>query len=78
MRAKGVRTQQRRVPPLDCMWKKLSTQIFLETSKNNSKNGLSNFERNKVMKNQPIRGIPRGLAYNNQAGGVDLTPPHVE
>ena len=27
------------------------------------------------MKNQPIRGIPRGLAYHNQPGGVDLTPP---
>ena len=36
---------------------------------------LSNIERNKVMKNQPIQGIPRGLAYNNQPGGVDLTPP---
>ena len=36
---------------------------------------LSNIERNKVMKNQPIRGIPRGLAYNKQPGGVDLTPP---
>ena len=36
---------------------------------------LSNIERNKVMKNQPIWGIPRGLAYDNQPGGVDLTPP---
>ena len=36
---------------------------------------LSNIERNKVMKNQSIRGIPQGLAYNNQPGGVDLTPP---
>ena len=27
------------------------------------------------MKNQPIQGIPRGLAYDNQPGGVDLTPP---
>ena len=40
---------------------------------------LSNIERNKVMKNQPIWGIPRGLAYNNQSGGIFLTPPtHVE
>ena len=36
---------------------------------------LSNIERNKVMKNQSIWSIPRGLAYNNQPGGVDLTPP---
>ena len=41
---------------------------------------LSNIERNKAMKNQSIRGIPRGLAYNNQPGGVNLAPPplHVE
>ena len=38
---------------------------------------LSNIERNKVMKNQPIRSIPLGLAYDNQPGGVNLTP-HVE
>ena len=36
---------------------------------------LSNIERNKVMKNQPIRCVPRGLAYHNQPGGFDLTPP---
>ena len=36
---------------------------------------LSNIERNKVMKNQSIQGIPRWLAYNNQPRGVDLTPP---
>ena len=36
---------------------------------------LSNIKRNKVMKNQIIRGIPRGLAYNNQPEGVFLTPP---
>ena len=36
---------------------------------------LSSIERNKVMKNQPIWGIPRGLAYDNQPGGVDLTLP---
>ena len=36
---------------------------------------LSNIERNKVMKNQPIWIIPRGLAYNNQPGGVKSTPP---
>ena len=40
--------------------------------------GLSNIESNKVMKNQPIWGIPRGLASDNQPGGVNLTPPHVE
>ena len=39
---------------------------------------LSNIERIKVMKSQPILGIPWGLTYNNQPGGVDLTPPHVE
>ena len=37
---------------------------------------LFNIEKNKVLKNHPIWGIPRGLAYNNQQGGVDLTPPH--
>ena len=36
---------------------------------------VSNTEKNKVIKNQPIWGIPRGLAYHNQSGGVDLTPP---
>ena len=30
---------------------------------------LSNIEWNKVMKNQPIWGIPRGLASDNQPGG---------
>ena len=30
---------------------------------------LSSIERNKVMKNQPLRGIPRGLAYYNPPGG---------
>ena len=38
---------------------------------------LSNIERHKVTKNQPVWGIPRGLAYDNQSGGVFLTP-HVE
>ena len=30
---------------------------------------LSNIEMNKVMKNQPIWGIPQGLASDNQPGG---------
>ena len=36
---------------------------------------LYNIERNKVMKNQSIRGIPQGLASDNQPGGINLTPP---
>jgi len=39
---------------------------------------LSNIDRNKVMKNQPIQGIPQGLVYDNPSGGIDLIPPHVE
>ena len=39
---------------------------------------LSNIEKNKVMNNQPIWGIPRGLAYHNQSGGGQFDPPHVE
>ena len=40
---------------------------------------LSNIERNKDMKNQPIWAIPRGLTYNNQPGGFFFDPlPHVE
>merc|ERR1712079_651596 len=30
---------------------------------------LSNIERNKVMKNQPIWGIPQGFVYDNQPVG---------
>ena len=37
---------------------------------------LFNIKRNKVMKNQTIQGIPRGLAYNNQpGGGGQFDPP---
>ena len=50
---------------------------FLGNIKKRSQNwptqDLSNIERNKVMKHQPIWGIPQGLAYNNQPGA-----PHVE
>ena len=35
---------------------------------------LSNIERNKDMKNQPILFILRGLAHNNQPGGL-FDPP---
>ena len=35
---------------------------------------LSDIKRNKVMKNQPIWDISWGLVYNNQPGGVFLTP----
>ena len=49
--------------------------IFKKKSQKWPTQDLSNIERYKVMKNQPIWGIPRGLAYNNQQGGVDLTPP---
>merc|ERR1712117_627870 len=37
---RGFEPRHRRVPPLDCIWKKLSTQNFLEISKRNPKNGL--------------------------------------
>ena len=50
-------------------------KIFKKKSQKWPTQDLSNIERNKVMKNQPIRGIPRGLAYDNQPGGVFLTPP---
>ena len=51
---------------------------FKKKSKKWPTQDLSNIERNKFMKNQFIRGIPLGLAYDNQPGGVNLTPPHVE
>ena len=53
-------------------------EIFKKKSQKWPTQDLSNIERNKVMKNQPIRGIPRGLAYDNQPGGVFLTPPRIE
>ena len=46
--------------------------FFKKKSKKWPTQDLSNIERNKVMKNQPIWSIPWGLAYNNQ---VFLTPP---
>ena len=48
--------------------------IFKKKFKKWPTQDLSNIERNKVMKNQPIRGIPRGLVYDYQPGGVFLTP----
>ena len=69
-------------PPFGlCMEKIFDVKFFGIFKKKSQKwptQDLSNIERNKVMKNQFIRGIPRGLAYDNQPGGVDLTPPHVE
>ena len=35
---------------------------------------VSNTEKNKVIKNHPIWGIPQGLAYHNQPGGL-FDPP---
>ena len=53
-------------------------EIFKKKSQKWPTQDLSNIERNKVMKNQFIRGIPRGLAYDNQPGGGRFDPPHVE
>ena len=50
--------------------------LFKKKSQKWPTQDLSNIERNKVMKNQPIWGIPRGLAYDNlPGGGVFLAPP---
>ena len=43
---------------------------FKKKSQKWSTQDLSNIERNKVMKNQSIQGIPRGLVYDNQSGGL--------
>ena len=71
----------RRVPPFGLYVEKIVDVKFFGFFKKKSQKwptqDLSNIERNKVMKNQPIWGIPRGLASDNQPGGVFLTPPPV-
>jgi len=47
----------RRVPPFDFMWKKM-VNVFQKEMPKRPTQDLSNIERNKVMKNQPIQGIP--------------------
>ena len=50
-------------------WKIVDVKFFGNFKKKSQKwsnKDLSNVERNKVMKNQPIQGIPWGLLYNNQ------------
>ena len=78
MRAKGVRTKAQKGPFGLYMEKIVDVKffgIFKKKPQQWPTQDLSNIERYKVMKNQFIRGIPRGLAYDNQPGGVDLTPP---
>merc|ERR1712105_367025 len=69
----------RRVPPFGLYVKKILDVKFFGNFKKKSQKwptqDLSNIERNKVMKNQPIWGIPRRLAYNNQPGGLFDPPP---
>ena len=68
----------RRVPFGLYVEKSVDVKFFGNFKKKSQKwptQDVSNIERNKVIKNQPIWGIPRGLAYHNQSGGVDLTPP---
>ena len=66
-------------PPFGLYMEKIANVKFIGIFKKKSQKwptqDLSNIERNKVMKNQPIRGIPRGLAYNNQPGGSIWPPP---
>ena len=63
----------RRVPPFELYVEKIVDVKFFENCKKKSQKwptqDLSNNERNKVMKDQPVCGIPRGSAYNNQPGG---------
>ena len=68
----------RRVPPFGLYMEKIVDVKFFGNFKKHFQKwpnqDLSNIERNKDMKNQHIRGIPCGLAYNNQSGGIDLIP----
>ena len=69
----------RRAPPFGFYVKKIVNVKFFGNSKKKSQKWttqeLSNIARNKVMKNQPIQGIPGGLLYDNQSGGIVLIPP---
>ena len=69
----------KRVPPFGLYVEKIVNIKFFGNFKQKSPKwptkDLSDIERNKFMKNQPVLGIPQGLAYDNQPGGVDLTPP---
>ena len=62
--------------PLWIVCGKIVDVKFFENFKKKSKKwpiqDLFDIERNKLMKNQPIWGIR--LAYDNQSGGVFLTP----
>ena len=49
-------------------------EIFKRKPKKWPTQDLSNVERNKVMKNQPIQGILWRLVHNNQPGGIVLIP----
>ena len=49
-------------------------EIFKRKSQKWPTQNLSNAERNKVMKNQPIQGIHGQLPRNNRSGGT-LFPP---
>ena len=65
----------RRVPPFGLYVKKIVNLKFFGNSKKKKSQKwttqeLSNIARNKVMKNQPIQGIPGGLLYDNQSGGI--------
>ena len=60
------------------MEKILNVKCFGNLNKKSQKwppQDLSNIERNKVMKNQPIQGILWRLVHNNQPGGIVLIPP---
>ena len=76
---KSIFYTYRRVPPFGLYVEKILDIKFFGNFKKKSPKGpsqdLSNIERNKVMKNQPIWGIPQGLAYDNQSGGVCLFDP---
>ena len=72
----------RRVPPFGLYVEKIVDVnffgIFYKKSQKWPNQDVSNIERNKVMKNHPIWGIPQGLGYNNQSGGEVFLTPHAE
>ena len=49
--------------------------LYVKKSQKWPTQDLSNIGRSKVIKNQPVWGISRGLAYDNQPGGSFWPPP---
>ena len=66
-------THRRVPPPFELYVENINDLSFFRNFKKISQKrhtkDLFDIERNKVMKNQLIQGIPQGLVYNNQSGG---------